>query len=361
VTLEQLGWNSFFQKQLNGSLAPARVPARVMEHVRSNIYRVHTGLEESPATLPGAFRHNAATRGELPAVGDWVGVRDTVIEHLFTRQSVFSRQAAGAVVAEQVIAANVDVVLVMTSLNRDLNLARLERYLASVWAGGAMPVVLLSKSDLVDAHTAEEAIADVAAIAPGVTVLAVSATERSDGEGRSLSDTLAPLLRPGRTLALVGSSGVGKSTLTNVLLGRDEQAVTPIRDGDDRGRHTTVSRRLIPLGDYGALLLDTPGMRELQIWDGDGLAQAFPEIETLAAECRFRDCRHEGEPGCAVRQALDDERLDARRMESFRKLEREQHFAAVKQDAALRAEQKKRWKSMHKAIRRMYEERDKPK
>jgi ribosome biogenesis GTPase len=362
VTLEQLGWSAFFQKQLN----PEHTPARVMEEQRGGTYLLHTGSSEPTATLAGAFRRAAETRGELPAVGDWVGVRITadaaVIEHVFTRRSRFSRQAPGATVEEQVIAANVDIVFVMTSLNRDLNLPRLERYLTSVWAGGAMPVVLLSKSDLADdSEMVETAVADVAAIAPGVSVLAFSSL---DGSGL---DLLKPFLLPGRTVAMVGSSGVGKSTLTNCLLGREEQAVAAIREDDDRGRHTTVSRRLIPLmvaGEPAALLLDTPGMRELHLWDGAGsdigIASAFPEIKTLAEECRFRDCRHEAEPGCAVRQAIAEERLDPRRMENYRKLEKELGFAAVKQDAALKAEQKKRWKTMHKAQKEMYRHREKP-
>lgn len=362
MTLEQLGWSPFFQKQLTAR----QTPARVMEEQRGGTYLLHGGSGQLTATLSGAFRRAAETHGELPAVGDWVSVRGddatAVIEHVFTRRSRFSRQAPGATVEEQVIAANVDIVFVMTSLNRDLNLPRLERYLTSVWAGGAMPVVLLSKSDLADdSEMVDAAVASVAAIAPGVTVLAFSSL---DGTGLEL---LAPFLLPGRTVAMVGSSGVGKSTLTNCLLGREEQAVAAIREDDDRGRHTTVSRRLIPLmvlGEPGALLLDTPGMRELHLWDGEGsdigMASAFPEIQALAAECRFRDCRHEAEPGCAVRQAIADERLDPRRMESFRKLEKELHFAATKQDVALKAEQKKRWKALNKAQKEMYQRREKP-
>jgi ribosome biogenesis GTPase len=337
LTLNELGWSPFFSEHLQAGL----VPARVTEEQRS-LWLVETGDNlELWATLPGKYR------GDLPAVGDWVGLRGKVIEQMLPRRTRFSRHAAGERTKEQVIAANVDTVFVMTSLNRELNPARVERYLTSMWESGATPVVLLSKSDLV--ADAGEAVAAVQAIAPGVTVLAISSRT-----GVPL-DALGPFLQPGKTVAFVGSSGVGKSTLINRLIGRDVQDTGAVREGDDKGRHTTTSRKIVLLPG-GGLLLDTPGMRELQLWDAgnEGIIQAFPEIEALAAECRFRDCRHQNEPGCAVRAAVEAERLDPRRIESFQKLDKELQFAAIKQDAALRSARNKKWKTLHKAQREAY-------
>ncbi len=344
MKLTELGWNAFFA----GNLKPEHAPARVIEQQRG-VWLVEDEFGQIWASIPGRLRHDGS---QIPAVGDWVGMRGSVIECVLPRRTVFSRHAAGRRTEEQTMAANVDTVFIVTSLNRDLKLSRLERYLSSVYESGARAVILLSKSDLV--VDSSESLAEVKRIAAGVDVLAVSSF---DGAGL---DALEPFLQAGQTIALVGSSGVGKSTLINRLLGHEAQVVSEIREDDGRGRHTTTARRILPLPN-GALLLDTPGMREFQLWDSaDGMSEAFPEIDALAAECRFRDCKHESEPGCAVLAAIADGHLDERRIQNFRTLGRELQYAAIKQDAGLRAERNKKWRKIQKQVRAMYEARDKP-
>lgn len=271
-----------------------------------------------PAEVPDV---KAAGRAGLPAVGDWVLIEarpaegSAAIHEVLPRKTKFSRKAAGQETAEQIVAANIDTVFLVTSLNTDFNLRRIERYLTTIWDSGARPVVLLSKADFcVDVAPAGAA---VEAIALGVPINALSA---ATGEGL---DRLAEYLKPGQTVALIGMSGVGKSTLINRLLGHETQKVLEIREDDARGRHATTSRRLFILPGRG-MLIDTPGMRELQLWDANGgLAQAFGDIETLAGECRFGDCRHESEPGCAVQASINAGQLRPERFESFLKLRRE--------------------------------------
>ena len=353
--LDAFGWSSFFQQHLKSN--DSRSPARVIEEQRGG-YRVAGEAGELDAEVSGRLRHHAASRSELPAVGDWVLIDPRVsegratIHEVLPRKSRFSRKAAGQETAEQVVAANIDTVFLMTSLNADLNPRRIERYLASVWESGAQPVVLLSKSDLCeDVAAAFEEITSVAAGAPIHAVSAVS------GHG---VEALDAYLRRGQTVAVLGSSGVGKSTLINRLLGAAVQATRDIREDDARGRHTTTSRRLFVLPS-GGMLIDTPGMRELQLWDADdGLSQTFDDIESFAADCRFRDCQHESEPGCAVREALADGRLAADRFESFLKLRRELGYLARKQDVLARIDETRRWKHIHKAQRDLYRSRNKP-
>jgi ribosome biogenesis GTPase len=265
------------------------------------------------------------------------------------RRTAIVRRNPGMRTEAQVLAANVDVGLVVTSANQEFNLRRLERYLAVLWDSGAQPVVVLSKADLADDLDAY--LVAAASEAPGVPVLAVSAVD-----GRGLGD-LRAWCAPGRTVVAIGSSGVGKSTLVNALAGRELERVGEIRLDDARGRHTTRRRHLIRLPD-GALILDTPGMRELAPWEGDGLAASFADVEALAAGCRFADCRHAGEPGCAVADAIQRGELEAHRFEGYRKIAREVAALERRQDALARIEERRRWKVIHKSVRRQLKDRD---
>lgn len=352
--LHELGWSSFFEQHMKPE--DSRVRARIVEEQRG-LYHVAGEFGELAAEITGQMRHSAIGRAGLPAVGDWVlvarpaGGRAT-IQEVLPRKSKFSRKAAGQETIEQVVAANIDTVFLVTSLNADMNLRRIERYLTTVWDSGARPVVLLSKADLSsDAANAVEAVSNVAF---GVPVHPLSA---ATGEGL---DQLDAYMKPGETVALMGSSGVGKSTLINRLLGQDVQKVLEIRETDARGRHSTTARRLFVLPGRG-MLIDTPGMRELQLWDaGDGLSQTFSDIEALAERCRFGDCRHESEPGCAVQSALKSGELPGDRFESFLKLRRELMFLERKHDVVARIAETRKWKRIHKANRDLYRNRDKP-
>jgi ribosome biogenesis GTPase len=332
--LERYGWSDTLRQHFQIHAAQGLEPARVTVQQRG-LYEVVTDTGALSATLAGKFAHDARD-GDYPVAGDWVAVAarpaegTATIRHLLPRSSAFVRREAGRGAPRgQVVAANVDVALLLASLNADLSLRRIERYLATAWEGGANPVIVLTKTDL--CRDVEALTAKFEAIAFGAPVHAISSLT---GEGL---DALRARLESGKTAVLVGSSGVGKSTLLNALAGKELMAVREIRH-DDTGKHTTAHRELFLLPG-GALILDTPGMRELGLWDaGDGVASAFAEIEALAARCRFDDCRHSNEPGCAVRAALADGSLDPARWDAYGKLLRENRFQKNKENWASRME-----------------------
>jgi len=359
--LEDLGWGSFFQQQLNSQTPGELLPARVAEEMKG-AYRVYAEKGLLAATVSGRLRHEALTRDALPAAGDWVlvsavlGEESAVIHRVLERRTKLSRKTAGersrrtgGRTEEQILAANVDIVFVVAALNRDFNPRRIERYLTAVWESGARPIVVLNKADLCEAggtngtsgtSGADGFVRRMETIAPGVPVIATSAMS---GLG---VDAICEEIAAGETAVFVGSSGVGKSSLINCLLAESAQTVRGIRD-DGRGRHTTTSRQLLLLPG-GGLVIDTPGLRELVLWDADaGLDRTFADVDSFAKECAFRDCRHVGEPGCAVREAIDEGALPEERFESYGKLEREREFLARRQDKSLELVEKKRWKRIH--------------
>jgi ribosome biogenesis GTPase / thiamine phosphate phosphatase len=342
--LAELGWHPGLDPLLADLAVDGREPGRVVSEERG-LVNVATSAGEQPATLAGRLRHAAEMDPavDLPAVGDWVAIAGGVVHAVLPRRSAVIRRAPGDHARPtQVLAANVDVAFVVTSLNRDFNLRRLERYLATAWESGAQPVVLLSKTDLVADVAGMRLAAE--ATAPGVEVIPVSAVT---GDGL---DEVRRHLGPGRTVVFLGSSGVGKSSLVNALAGLALLEVAAIREDDARGRHTTTRRQLVRLGD--GLVIDTPGLRELALNDADGLAETFGDLEAVARECRFSDCRHAGEPGCAVRVALGDGRLSAARFTSFQKLEREARRAELATDAVARKAERRRWSAMMKGVER---------
>ncbi len=365
--LHELGWNPHFEQHMEPHRAAGLVPGRVAVQHRGG-YVVYTATGETTARLPGRMRNERAGRlggtptgedAELPAVGDWLALRElpnepgALVEAVLPRKSKFSRHEAGKVTREQVVAANVDVAFLVAALNQDLNPRRLERYITTAWSGGASPVIVLTKPDLCD--DVAGAMTEVETVALGIPVHVVNGLT---GEG---VDEVTSYLAGNKTVALLGSSGAGKSTLLNHLAGAEVQRVQDIRH-DGKGRHTTTVRHLFPIPG-GGLVLDTPGMRELQLWasaasagdtkeTGHVIDQTFADVAELAQGCRFTDCTHEREPGCAVMAAHEDGRLPTERLDSYRKLQRELHHLRLKQDRRAAAEQKRQWKVLTKSYRR---------
>jgi ribosome biogenesis GTPase len=340
--LATLGWDDRLSALFEPHAADGVVPGRIAVQHRG-AYDVLTELGDLRCDVAGRLYDDAASPSELPAVGDWVAVAARPGEHAGTvqamlpRRTKFSRKTAWQASEEQVLAANLDVVLIVSSLNEDLSLRRIERYLTLAWESGARPVLVLTKTDLADDVPA--AVAEVESVAFGAPVLPVSSVT---GEGL---DELRAHLAPGVTAALLGSSGVGKSTLINTRAGEELLATREIRD-DGKGRHTTTRRELIQLPG-GALVIDTPGMREVQLWVADeGLEEAFSDVTELFEHCRFSDCAHESEPGCAVKEALANGTLAPERWESYLKLQRELAHLERRLDRRAQSEDRKRWKAL---------------
>jgi ribosome biogenesis GTPase len=356
-SLHVLGWDNNWAKQFEPFAQEGLHPARVIcEH--RDAYDVWAEAGEMRAKVSGRFRHDHATRADWPAVGDWVAVAPRPAEQAATihavlpRRSRFSRKAAGEETAEQVVAVNVDVAFLVSGLDGNFNVRRIERYLTLAWDSGARPVIVLNKADVCPDAAAR--VAEVEHVAFGTPIIVTSAATAHGLE------QLRAKLGPGLTGVFMGSSGVGKSSLVNALLGQTRLPVQAVREDDGRGRHTTTSRQLILLSD-GGMVIDTPGMRELQLWvDEDGVDRAFADVSALADQCRFDDCTHQTEYGCAVLAAVESGALKPDRLNSYRKLQREARYVALRQTQSARIIEKTRWKQIAKEIRRIKEDRHKP-
>lgn len=362
-SLEELGWDGAFEEEFRKADIPDAVPARVTAQHR-DLYIVRGGRGESRATVAGSLYYRVGNDAVYPVVGDWVAFSPQpdegsgVIRAVLTRRSSFSRQSpggrqrlGGGLTRQQVVSANIDTVFLVSGLDggRSLNPRRMERYLTLAWNSGAQPVVVLNKADL--CPDIKAAVGEAEEISPGVPVHAVSATEKTGLEA------LRGYLTRGTTGALLGQSGVGKSAIINALLGAERLRVGEIRSSDHEGRHTTTHRELVLLPGGGAVI-DTPGMREIQLrGDEEGLRDAFNDIEQLARGCRFSDCSHGQEPGCAVREAVESGALDKARFSSYKRLQRELRHQAAREDYSAGQEEKLRWKNISKLAKRIKKER----
>jgi len=323
MTLSDLGWNDFFETAYELVAKETWVPGRLIRETKINFSALLDDGEEVDCVVGGKVWHGATCDADLPAVGDWVAIElggeddEHIIRARLPRKTCFSRKAPGKSSQEQVMAANVDIVVVVTDAGADFNLRRMERYFTIVQKSGAKPVVLVNKSDLFEAEVNEKARAEIQELAPEASVFVTSAT-RHEG-----LEVLTSFLDPGVTLTMVGSSGVGKSTLVNQLLGEEWLWTGEVNEVTGKGRHTTVARELVVLDD-GGMLVDNPGIREVQMWtDEDTLRDSFSDVEDLTRQCKFRDCKHQGDKGCAIEAAVKAGALDGARYEGYLRLDEE--------------------------------------
>jgi ribosome biogenesis GTPase / thiamine phosphate phosphatase len=352
IDLQDIGWNSFYQKNFRTLKIPGSVPARVISEFK-DAFQVYSEYGELSAVISGKLRYLAETEEQYPAVGDWVIIKPlldegkAIIHAILARKSKFSRKVAGERSEEQIVSANIDTVFIVSGMDggRSFNLRRIERYLTLAWSSGATPVIVLNKIDL--CSDIDTPVHEVETIAPGIPVHPVSAKENTG------LDALKAYLGRGKTAAFLGSSGVGKSALINALLGTEKQRTGEVREDDRMGRHTTTHRELLILPG-GGMVIDTPGMREIQMWAGEeDLQAAFHDIEVLAKRCRFNDCTHNTETGCAVKAAIDRGNLNSARLESYRKLQNELNYLAYREEHSSRIYEKLRWKKVAKLIKEM--------
>lgn len=347
--IKELGWKPFFAQHFTKYAEQGYSVGRVAVEYK-NLYRVYTKDGELLAEVSGKMHYQTKSLEEFPAVGDWVILsprleeKRAIIHAVLPRISKFSRKVAGKKTEEQVVAANVDTVFLVNALNKDLNPRRIERYLTLVWSSGANPVIILSKADLCENVDAQ--LKELESVVYGLPIHVISSLET-----RGLNQ-LDQYFQLGKTVAFLGSSGVGKSTLINKILGEARLKTNKIREGDDKGKHTTTHRELILLPN-GGIVIDTPGMREIQFWDaGEGISNTFEDILDLAQECKFRDCSHREEPGCAVQKALADGGLSLERFNSYLKQQKEIRYMEMKQTMSPNALEKAKWKNIFKEAKR---------
>jgi ribosome biogenesis GTPase len=345
MELSSLGWDALLEQRFKPYSRQGFKAGRVAVE-QKELYHVFTVLGDLPARITGKMRHAAKGRTDFPAVGDWVVLSysstdaEATIQTILPRKSKLSRKAAGKTVDEQILATNIDTAFIVTGLDGDFNVRRIERYLTVIWESGANPVVLLNKVDI--CTNPQEKLANVESVAFGVPMHLISART---GQG---IEKVRSYLKTGRTAVLLGSSGAGKSTLINNLLGYERNRTQAVRKDDSRGRHTTAYRELIVLP-RGGCIIDSPGIREIQVWDAaSGIGETFEDVESLARECRFKDCHHENEPGCVVQEALKTGRLDAARYENYLKLRREQAYISRLQNKNEMTANKEKWRKIAK-------------